>query len=62
MNEASLQMARRQLVRFGCAALVLAMLVVILTWRISGDLEGETVLLGAVLALLLGGQIGRAHV
>lgn len=55
MNEAHLQMARRQLVRFGCAALVLAMTVVILTWLISGDLEGETVLVGAIFALLLGG-------
>ncbi len=55
MNEERLQIARRQLVRFGCAGLGLAMLVVILAWLISGDLEGETVLVGAVFALLLGG-------
>ncbi len=44
-----------------CLALVAAVFALILTWLISRDLEGETVIAGLVFSLLLGGIVFLAH-
>lgn len=44
-----------------CAGVILAILALILTWLISGDLQAETVLAGLVLGLILAGIAALAR-
>lgn len=52
---------RAGLVMSICTALAAAVFALILTWLISGDLEGETVIAGIIFSLLMGGIIFLAH-
>ncbi len=52
---------RAKLVIIACCTLILAFVALLLVWLISGDLEGETVILAAAFGLILLGLIRLAR-